>query len=265
MYTVKHYCMASSLDEAYKTLQENRNNILIGGNLWLRMGERRVNTAIDLSGLGLDTIEETDEGFRIGCMVSLRQLETHEGLHEAFGGLFKKALCPIVGVQFRNCARVGGSLFPRFGFSDVLTAFLACDTEVELYKAGRKKICEFAAMPVDRDILTHVLVRKDHRKVDYRSFRMTETDFPTVTCAVICKEGRYSAVIGARPGCARLVEDVPLDDPQDAGQRAGFARKVAAGLDFGSNMRGSADYRRDLSCRLIMRCLEQLEGEVPGR
>lgn len=40
-------------------------------------------TAIDLSGLGLDTIEETDVGFSIGAMVTLRQLETHPGL-EAF-------------------------------------------------------------------------------------------------------------------------------------------------------------------------------------
>ncbi len=42
------------------------------------------NTVIDLSGLGLDQIEETEDEFRIGCMCSLRQLELHKGLNQYF-------------------------------------------------------------------------------------------------------------------------------------------------------------------------------------
>ena len=44
---------------------------------------------------------------------------------------FKESLCHIVGVQFRNCATVGGSIYGRYGFSDVLTMFLGMDTWVE--------------------------------------------------------------------------------------------------------------------------------------
>ena len=36
----------------------------------MKMGNRAVSTAIDLSGLGLDTIMENDEEFVIGCMTS---------------------------------------------------------------------------------------------------------------------------------------------------------------------------------------------------
>ena len=68
---------------------------------------------------------------RIGCMVTLRELEVHEGLKGTFGNIFKEAVRHIVGVQFRNLATVGGSIFPRFGFSDVLTAFMSCDSYVE--------------------------------------------------------------------------------------------------------------------------------------
>ncbi len=98
------------------------------------MGNRNVTTAIDLSGLGLDTITETEEEFVIGCMTPLRDLELHEGLHAYTHGAMKESLRHIVGVQFRNCATVGGSIWGRFGFSDVLTMFLALDTEVELFK-----------------------------------------------------------------------------------------------------------------------------------
>ena len=64
-------------------------------------------TIVDLSGLGLDKIEETKEEFRIGAMCTLRQLETDQGLDQYFGGVFKECTRHIVGVQMRNLATVG--------------------------------------------------------------------------------------------------------------------------------------------------------------
>ena len=87
----------------------------------------------DRSGLGLDTIEEDVQEFRIGCMTTLRQLELHEGLQKYFGGAVRESVRHIVGTQFRNGATVGGSIFGRFGFSDVLTCFLAMDSYCLLY------------------------------------------------------------------------------------------------------------------------------------
>ncbi len=66
--------------------------------------------AIDLSGLGLDQIEENDEEFSIGAMVTLRQIELHEGLNTWSQGAVKESVTHIVGVQFRNLATVGGSI-----------------------------------------------------------------------------------------------------------------------------------------------------------
>ena len=82
MMTIREYKRAESLEEAWQLNQKKANRIL-GGMIWLKMETINVGTAIDLSGLGLDTIEETDAGFSIGAMVTLRQLETHPGL-EAF-------------------------------------------------------------------------------------------------------------------------------------------------------------------------------------
>ena len=96
----------------------------------------------------------------------------------------REAVRHIVGVQFRNCATVGGSVYGRFGFSDVLTLLLALDCDVELYKAGRMPIAQFAALPYDRDILTHVYIKKTPGlAVHYQSVRATQTDFPILTCA----------------------------------------------------------------------------------
>lgn len=115
MIKIKNYKKVENLEEAWE-LNQKRTNRIIGGMLWDKMmSDANVQTAIDLSGLGLDQIEETEEEFRIGCMVTLRQMELHEGLSHYTEGAVKDAFRHIVGVQFRNLATVGGSLFGRFG------------------------------------------------------------------------------------------------------------------------------------------------------
>ena len=153
MIKIKDYIRAGSLEEAYE-LNQKRSACILGGMLWTKMGERQVQTAIDLSGLGLDTIEEDEQEFRIGCMTTLRQLELHEGLHAYTDGAARESVRSIVGVQFRNLATVGGSIFGRFGFSDVLTCFLAMDSYVELYQGGIVPLrdgCRLRSLPVQRE------------------------------------------------------------------------------------------------------------------
>ena len=151
MITIQKYVRAQSLEEAW-TLNQNTANRILGGMLWLRLEKGSVNTAIDLGDLGLDTIEETDTQFSIGAMVTLRDLELHEGLNSYTGHAISNAVKDIVGVQFRNMATVGGSIWGRFGFSDVLTVFLAMDSYVELYKGGVLPLRDFVNMKMDHDI-----------------------------------------------------------------------------------------------------------------
>ena len=65
----------SSLEEAYEILMKRKNNIVIGGSAFLRMGEKRIGTGIDLSNLNLNLIEETEDYIEIGAMTTLRDLE----------------------------------------------------------------------------------------------------------------------------------------------------------------------------------------------
>ena len=129
MFRANEYVKAESLEEAYQ-LNQKKSNVLLGGMMWLKMGSNYKSASIDLSGLGLDYIEEDEEEFRIGCMCSLRSLELHEGLNRYFGGIFRECTKGIVGVQFRNGATVGGSVFGRYGFSDILTCMMMLDVQV---------------------------------------------------------------------------------------------------------------------------------------
>lgn len=260
MFTIRNYVMAENLDEALALKKKNKNNVILGGNLWLKMGDRTIQNGIDLSNLSLNQIEEDSDSFRIGCMCSLRELEVNKELNECFQGAVKEALRHIVGVQFRNVATVGGSLFPRFGFSDVLTVMLALDSYVELQEKGLMSMKEFAALPVDQDILTHLIVKKDARKVSYQTHRITETDFAVLTCAVSLLEGRYSVVLGARPKQAVRIDDVILEDSQNETAVDHFIDEVVSQVEFGSNMRGSKEYRQGLARILIKRGIREVNG-----
>ncbi len=261
MITIQNYVRARSLQEAWE-LNQNKRSRIIGGMLWLKMGKTAVHTAIDLCDLGLNTIEETEEAFSIGCSVTLRQLELHEGLNTYFGGAIAAAVRDIVGVQFRNLATVGGSIFGRFGFSDVLTVFLAADSYVELYQGGIVALEEFVKMKKDRDVLVRVIVKKRGGRFAYHAMRNARTDFPVLTCAVGCVEGTYRAVIGARPARARVLYDEKnlLAGIITADSAAAFAEYVAKKMPTGSNHRGSAAYRTHLVRVLTERAVREMGG-----
>ena len=272
MLKIREYVKAKDLEEAYQ-LNQKRSACVLGGMVWLKMGSGNVGTAIALSGLGLDTIEENEEEFRIGAMVSLRDLEIHKGLAEYTRGAMKESLRHIVGVQFRNCATAGGSIFGRFGFSDVLTMFLAMDSYVELYRGGILPMEEFAKMKRDRDILVRILVKKRPAAMAYISQRNSSTDFPVLACGVSLFEGGETKVtLGACPYKAVLVKDEEgilkdfLTKDSEAQKKAAeaFAAYAREHVPTGSNMRGSAQYRSHLVQVLVKRALIQAGGMKNG-
>ena len=261
MITIQKYVRAQSLEEAW-TLNQKRQNRVLGGMLWLRLGKGSVGTAIDLCDLGLDTIEENEDAFSIGAMVTLRDLELHAGLNAYTQGAVRNAVKDIVGVQFRNMATVGGSIWGRFGFSDVLTVFLGLDTYVELYKGGIIPLETFASMKKDNDILVRLIVKKAPARIVYTAMRIQRTDFPVVTCAVSQVGGEYRASVGARPARAMVIRDEEglLSGgitPESAGA---FGEAVAEKAPTEGNVRGSAAYRSHLIKVLTQRAALELGG-----
>lgn len=261
MITIQKYIRAQSLEDAWQLNQSKRNRIL-GGMLWMRLGSGSVNTAIDLSDLHLNTIEETADEFSIGAMATLRDLEVHEGLNDYSCGAVKKAVKDIVGVQFRNMATVGGSIWGRFGFSDVLTVFLAMDTYVELYKGGIIPLETFAAMKMDNDILVRIIVKKTPGKTTYTSLRNQSTDFPVLALAISCLDGQYKLSVGAKPSRATVYRDEKgiLAGGITAQSAKDFAKYAGEVVPTGSNMRGSSAYRSHLVKVLTERSLQELGG-----
>lgn len=260
MLTIDKYIRPASIAEAYECIQ-SKSSVVLGGMLWLRLQTRRIGTAIDLCNLGLNKIEETSDTYRIGAYVTLRELETHAGLNTLTNGAMADSVSHIVGVQFRNLATVGGSIFGRFGFSDVLTLFMALGASVELYHGGILPIEQFAEAGKIKDILTHIHLPKTPAKTVYLAQRNTATDFPVLTTAVSLREDGISCAVGARPLRAVLYRDVNFIENYSEEKLVNFAKQITGQTVFASNRRASEEYRRRLCSVLVLRAVQKIEKE----
>lgn len=261
----KHLVPATTA-EAREMLLANRGARVLGGGLWLRQGRRAIACAIDLSACGLDYIEESDDAFVIGAMTPLADLERHAAFNRATCGVFERAVRDIVGTQFRNLATVGGSLYGRFGFSDVLTSLMALDAEVEFTGAGRIGLPEFAAGPYERDVLERLVVHRRPYRAAYGCLRRQATDFPVVNVCAAWWGDAWHVSVGARPLRARLLtgDELGCLSPEPSREELACVLDAVRSLDYGTNYLAGAAYRRHIAGVLAVRAVCEAAGvEVP--
>ncbi len=254
------YFKPASAVEAAALLDEHPGAVVIGGGAFVRLRSRRIPVAVDLFDAGLDYVRQTDAGLELGAMATFRMLETDPLVAGFADGLLARAVERIVGVQMRNITTVGGTLYGRYGFSNLITALLALDAEVQLLRGGLMPLEKFfTTRPDPRDILTRVVLPRVSWRAGWQDLTRTVNDYAVLNTAVATGEGRTRVVVGARPGrgtrCPQA-EKVLIAGGPAAAEQAGEA--AAAELEFADDVRASADYRRAVCRTLVTRAA----GEV---
>ncbi len=261
MLRIDNYLRASSLAEAYDTLTSVPGSVVLGGCGYLRLGRRRIRTAIDLSQLPLEGIAESAGTVEIGAMTTLRTIETHPLTGSLWGGVLPRALRAIVGVQLRGCVTIGGTVAGRYPFSDPLTALVALDATVQLHHQGPVALAEYLAARGAPDIVEKIMLPRDGRLAAFASVRRSATDFAVLNVAVArCADG-FRLVVGSRPGRAMravLAEASLNQHGLDRRTAIEAGRLVAEELAFGDNARASGAYRRAICPVLVERALTEV-------
>lgn len=257
--SVRAYHKPASLAEAADLLAADPKAAIIGGGAFLRLGGRSYETAIDLFDAGLDYVRETDDGLELGAMATFRRLETDPLTVGYADGLLVRAVERIVGVQMRNIVTVGGTVFGRYAFSNLTTALLALGADVVLHVGGRMSLEAFlASRPARGDMLAAVRLPCDPGRAAWRDLTRVRNDYAVLNVAVV-RGDTSRVVVGARPGLAQLCPDAAAivdAGGDDAPARAGAA--AVAELDFGDDLRASADYRREICGVLVSRAVEEV-------
>lgn len=241
----------SSLSEAYQLLQSNPDNMIIGGGAWMKLSHPKVNVMISLEQLGLNQIQETPSGVTIGAKVTLRELETSPILHTIADGVLNQAARSIASVQLRNIATIGGSIYGRYGFSDVLTVLMVLDPVLEFYHTEAMTLNEFLSLKKPpRDILLKIIIQKSTRIARFKKVATTALDFPIVNMAVARADEQFRICVGCRPAIAALAEKAMHEASNvRTHTRESLARIVDIAVEelhFSDNFRSSKTYRQQL-------------------
>lgn len=261
MFTIKDLAQPDTIEEAFQILSADRGNTILGGCTYLRLGSLKINTAIDLSKLNLNYIQEPNDYIEIGAMTTFRDIETSPVLSTCFSGILPKAVGHVIGVQFRNIVTVGATVYSKYGFSDLITALLALDTEVELFKGGRMPLVKFLDKPFPKDILVRIFIKKSERIAAYQSLRKSASDFPVLNTAVSKLGTDWRIVVGARPlkaNIAQRASEYLSQNGASSEQLDIVGNLVAEELSFGSNMRGSEEYRQAICKVLVKRAVAEV-------
>ena len=162
--------------------------------------------------------------------------------------MFRDAVKDIVGVQLRNLATVGGSIYSRFSFSDVICSLLCLECDVQTHKHGRISLEEFVSLPYEKDIVEYIYVKKTNLPSAFVSVRRSATDLSVLNASCTKYADHYRFCFGARPAIAK-VYNCDLDH-----------------IDFdvycADNMRGSKEYREKLVEGLTQKLLRKVESYV---
>lgn len=254
---IKDYVRPSSMEEAYRMLLLPGSRAL-GGGAFMQISGARMETGVDLSKLGLDFIQEKDETIEIGSMTTLHEIQQNGILDKYYNGYFSSCISRIMGVQIRNIATIGGTIWGKYGFSDLLTSLLVLDSQVVLYHLGSMSLEEFLSGDAGRDILMKLVLKKHKCRAAFISEKNSAGDFPVLNAAASKIEGRYMIAVGARPARACLAHKAMayMDSAGEDIRCASLTGELASQtLSFGSDTRGSSEYRKELCKALVKRCI----------
>ena len=250
----KSFQRVSSFEEAYKLVKESPRNKIVAGGLWLKKGGADADTLIDLSGLGLDKIEDKKEYIEVGAMVTQRQFEESDLLPE----MTRQAVKSIMGPAFRNVATIGGSIYGKYGFSDVITGLLGYKVDLVFYPEAIISLLDYLNKPGFYDgILTHVRIYKENLKVFFKKVGITALDYPILNVAVT-RGKEYRVIVGSRPLVASRCAKAEAYLNEGGKNYAKAAELAVEELKFGDSIATKGEYRKQLALTYVRRGLEEV-------
>ncbi len=203
---LREYISPETIEEAYDILIKNRSNLILGGGCFLGISRRKRNIGIDLSKLNLNYIVEEKDNVIIGAENTLREVAVNNLVANISSGILIESIKQLgAGIQLKNTATIGGSVYSKYGFSDLMPTLLVLDAKLRFYNMGIISVKEYMEMKPVKDILIEIIIKNDDSKGIYLSRRLNNVDIPQLNLA-ITHGSDFKVAIGARPQKAIRVD-----------------------------------------------------------
>ena len=283
------YIAPTSIDEAVQALAASGGDakIMAGGQSLLPMMKFRLaapGTIVDINNIaGLDTLEESDGALRIGALVRHGDLERSELVKDRYP-IIHDASLHIADPLIRNRGTFCGSLAHGDPAGDWATVATALDAELHAIgpdgavvhsahdfqtsmfetKLGLDQILVEARIPQPKAGQGSAYLKIERKVGDYAAAAVGVVivlDGTTITEARIGLTNVGYVTINASEAAASLI-GASIDDPAALAEAG---RLAAAASDPASDLRGPADYKRDLVRVLTKRALRTAGARAQGK
>lgn len=274
---VRSFHQPTTTQEAIRLLTGHEGEAcLVAGatDVALRAG-RSVRVLVDISRLGLSYIKHKGNGLRIGATTTMALLEDSVLVRLIANGILAKAAASCGSAQTRNMATIGGNLANASPAADTATPLLAMDAEVVL-----KGLRTSRTVPLDkfftgpnktvgsRELLIEIVIppSKPKSAFSFQRLARTEIDIAIVNVAAAVRwdvKQRCAGVrlsLGAVAPCsmrARKAETFLEGKTATGALIAQVAEIASQEIAPITDVRTSAEYRREVSRVLVRRALEE--------
>jgi CO/xanthine dehydrogenase FAD-binding subunit len=291
---ITEYLHPRSLREASTILKrEGDRAVVVGGGVSMVLsGSPKAVKAVDLSGLGLNTIEHRDAEIRLGGLVTLQELIESPEASGMWGGLLAEACRTAATRPVRNLITIGGNMVQCYYWSTLPPLWLALQAKIRI--AGPEKTRTASA---DDFFRTHprrflqpgeIVTRVDLPVPDSKPFRRghgglrwgaaflkfakTFNDYAMVNAcaAVAVGDGRIRKVrlvLGALdilPERCAAAEEALAGKPFDENRAREVCHKAAQAASIRQDFRADADYRRRIAAVFLQRALQTAWQRAAG-
>jgi carbon-monoxide dehydrogenase medium subunit len=272
--TVEAFYRPGTVREALRLLQngKNRARVVAGGTDLVVEADQSIRFLIDITHAGLSYIRRKGKACVIGATTTMATLENSPAIRALADGILARAAATCGSVQIRNMATLGGNLANGSPAADTATPLLALDAEVVLADArGRRKIplTEFySSRGKTKVLLIEVAIPALPRggRWSFQKLGRTESDISLVNAAAglqLDSQGRAKWVrialgaVAPTPIRAVNAEKLLVGRKVDQSTLAEVCDEVAREVRPITDVRASAEYRRDMCRVLVRRALEE--------
>lgn len=269
-----------TMEEASALLRQHAPNVrlLAGGTdvlVDLKAGRVSVDHLVSISRIDeLRGISLTDEGLRIGALTTITQLDRSDAVRERFAPILD-ATSRMAVRQIRNVATVGGNIVSAVPCADLPPIFCVMGASIILWSpVGERRVTlpEFfvgvrGTLRRDDEIVTAIVVPRPVARFGAAYARFSLREGNAIAVAAVAAGLQLDSDETIRDARIVLGAVAPVPKPVEsasavlAGSRGGdslFDKAAQAAMKAAepiSDVRGSAEYRRELIGVLTRRAL----------
>ena len=275
---VEAFHRPTSIREAIRLLEggTGRAEVVAGGTDLVVAANSTTRILIDITRAGLSYIRKAGGTCTIGATTTMAELEASSVIRGLAGGILARAAATCGSVQIRNVATLGGNLANGSSAADVAPVLLALDaTVVSADPNGRRQLPVAEYRKLVRSLLIEVLVPNPPGGKrcgwSFQKLGRTALDISLVNVAAGLQVDASQRVKWARialgavaPKAIRMVtvEEHMKGRMLSAVSIAEAAEGVMRAVRPITDIRASADYRREMSGVLVRRALGECAAQA---